>query len=71
MNDLTITDVLSGREELSAQFTITSDQRLYYNYHLHDPSREVEMAARGHDPRERDFRSMREKELKRLVDGDG
>jgi hypothetical protein len=31
MNDLTITDVLSGREELSAQFTITSDQRLYYN----------------------------------------
>ena len=63
MKDLTIADASSRREEKPAPFRITTGQRIYYSYQLHDASRDVEIAGRGHDPRERDFRSMREKEL--------
>ena len=62
MKDPTIADVLSRPTGAPAQFKITPAQRVYYNYDLHEPSRDLENANRGHDARPRDFRSMREKE---------
>jgi len=58
----TLADALACPTKVPAQFRITPDQRLYYNYTHHQPSRDAGTAGVGHNYPDRDFRSMREKE---------
>ncbi len=59
-DQVTISDVLSGRARMAPLMQITPGQRLYYNYRLDPPSFEREIAGRIR-AEARDFRSERER----------
>lgn len=46
-NHLSIIDVLLGRHQHEPVMKVTGGQRLYHNYRIHEPSRQLEMANGG------------------------